>query len=276
MYSAKIFNQLKTDPSRSAYEAREVLQFSGKYQGGKALRRIIFTAILVLAFSFAAFAQVNENPCPAIEIITPNEPLGIGKPVNVFVRLNGKIEETVFSYEWTTSAGEILRGQGKSEIEFVIREPDTSNVNVTVRIIGLAKNCSSEASDVMPVTPTLHIDPVDRFGKLTLDDYKARLDNFLVSVQSDPVSEGLIIIRFDTTDNRGYKTSLLRNILEFLEWRKSDLTRITFAISETDEKEKTVLWIVPPGAEFPKEDEDNKIIKGEELGAKINELFPKK
>ena len=55
---------------------------------------------------------------------------------------------------------------------------------------------------------------------------------------------------------------------------KYDLTKITFAISESDFDEETILWIVPVGAKFPKyADKEYKIIQAENLEQEFDYLF---
>lgn len=241
------------------------------------MKQIISIAVLIFAFCFAAFAQAND--CPEITIVTPNDTLVPGKPATISVAVGGKTAKTGLVYEWTVSAGGIVKGQGTPEIEFVatIEENEIANINVDVKITGLPKDCPNTASDIMPVAQRIFGDPVDKFGKIALDDRKARLDSFLIQIANDPDGEGLIVLTLEKRDSRTYKISLLKNILKFLEWRKADLTRISFAISEQDFDEQTTLWLVPPGAKLPiAEDEYYEIIKAEELDQKINELFPKK
>ena len=58
------------------------------------------------------------------------------------------------------------------------------------------------------------VDPVDRFGKLSLNDYKARLDNLLISTMDNPKSEGILILKFAEKDSRSYKISRLKNYFD--------------------------------------------------------------
>jgi hypothetical protein len=107
-------------------------------------------------------------------------------------------------------------------------------------------------------------------------EYLARIDSFIIPIKEYPKSEGLITIRFEKNDSQHYKISLLKKIYNVFVFRKFDLTRITFAISEDNFPEETTLWVVPLDAKFPKYVKDYTIIKAEELKQKINELFPKK
>lgn len=123
-------------------------------------------------------------------------------------------------------------------------------------------------------------EPVEGFGKVSLDNYRARLESFLVAVKADPTYEGLIELKFNKRDSRNYKITLLKNIIKFLEQKKIDKSRITIAIAESG-FERTELWIVPQGIKFPisrtrdykrVSGENYEIIKAEKFEQKINNL----
>lgn len=241
------------------------------------MKQIIFATILILTLCFVA--QAKENQCPEIKFISPNQVIQPGKSAIFEVKVGGGTEKYNLSYEWTFSKGKILKGQGTSQVEFLTtREYAGENIDVSVKVIGLPKDCSNTYSDIFPIASLPIYEPFDRFGKLKeLNEYLARIDGLFISLNENLLSEGLIIISFEKKDGRSYKLSHLKKMIKFINFRKYDLTRITFAISEGDFEELTIFWIVPPGAEYPiDKDLENTIIKGEELEQKINELFPKK
>lgn len=244
------------------------------------MKHIVFSTILIFTFCFVVFAQAKENQCPEIKFISPNQVIQPGESVIFEVKVGEDTEKYNLSYEWTFSKGKILRGQGTSRVEFfAAREDEGTNFEVSVKIIGLPKDCSDTYSDIYPVANLPIGEPVDRFGKLkTSDEYKARIDAFMISINQDPSYEGLILVALDKGDSRNYKIWGLKQIYKALIFRKYDLTRITFAISEANYEERISLWIVPPEAKYPTNapDLDETIIKAEEFNQKINELFTKK
>jgi hypothetical protein len=141
-------------------------------------------------------------------------------------------------------------------------------------------NCPDTVSQFVIIAGLPIGEPVEELGKVPFSRYKLSLDSFLIALKDNQDSEGLVVLDFNKSDNRNYKISLLRNIIKFLEFRKANKGRITFAISEAN-YEQTVFWIVPPGAKFPKSntkgykrvsEENYQIVKAEELIQKINDL----
>jgi len=245
------------------------------------MTRVIFTAILIFAFCLAAFAQTSRNVCPKISFVLPNQMLFPDEPITFSARVGENMKKQNLSYEWAFSTGKILKGQGTSQVEFLATEEDeAANVNISVKVFGLPKDCSNTYSDIFGIASLPIGKPFEKLGKPNkkrLREYFVRIDGFMIPVEDYPKSEGLITITFEKNDNRNYKISLLKKIFNVFVFRKFDLTRITFAISENDYPEETVLWVVPPDAKFPKYvDKNYAIIKAEEFEQRIKELFPKK
>jgi len=120
--------------------------------------------------------------------------------------------------------------------------------------------------------------PFDSFGKLHQYDLYARLDNFFVALLNDPTAKGFVKLKLNKNENKARKIKQLNEISKHLSARKFDRTRITFAIFEVDEK-YTTLYVAPQQASIKDvvfENENYKVIKGEEFDQKIKELFPKK
>ncbi|MCA1622518.1 MAG: hypothetical protein LC768_07950 [Acidobacteria bacterium] len=179
------------------------------------MKQIIFTVILILAFCFAAFAQANKNSCPKIILTLPHKPLFPKEFAYFIVKIN-EAEKFNVEYLWTVSTGKIIQGQGTSKIEFLAgKENQGANVNVSVKVNGLPKNCTDTASDVIGIIQLPIGEPYGNLGKHKstkngLLEYLATLDGFLISVRENGLSEGLIVLRFDKKDNRSYKISLLQ------------------------------------------------------------------
>lgn len=238
------------------------------------MKRIIFTTILLLVFCFSAYSQANDLACPANFAVFPQGVVNPDETVKIGVNLSKDANESNLKYEWTISAGKLVKGQGTSEVEIATSEENEgSNITVSVKVKGLEKECV--VSEVFGIASLPIGEPVDSIGKIKLQDYLPRIDAFFHELIVNKDYEGLITIDFDRKDSRTYKKSLLQSIQKFIKLRKFDSSRITFAIADS-EGEITELWLVPPGAYFPKYATDYTIIKGEDLEQKINELFSKK
>lgn len=242
------------------------------------MKQTFFIPILILAFSFSVFAQTSENSCPQVNLRLPLKLIQYNIPTNFSVEFGNEFVGK-FEYIWTVSRGEIISGQGTSKIEFLAGEENSgTNVTVSIKIKGLPENCTDTVSDIAVIEQLIEGDPVDSFGKLKSTTegfygYLSTLDNFMVSLQNSPASEGLILIQFNSADSREYKISRLRKTYKHFVFRDFNPARITFVVSQSGEEE-TSLWVVPPGAEFPKSvEKEYKIIKAENLEQELKDLF---
>lgn len=209
-------------------------------------------------------------------MISPNEALVPGKSVTFI----GKVDPSPnneLSYEWTFSGGGIIKGQGTSEIEFAASDYDHgSNITATVKILGLPKNCSNIVSHILPVIRELYVEPIDRFGKLSKNDERARLQNFFYFLSQEAAWEGVVILRFDKKVPTNKRIKRIARIINSIKFLKYDITRITFMTSE-DKPEETVFFAFAENSEFFKDlSKEYKTLKAEEFKQKIKDLFPKK
>jgi len=221
------------------------------------MKQTIFTIILVLALSFAAFAQTSTNTiCPK------TEPSGgiveAGTPMKFIATLSGVTGNPALEYEWKVSAGTILSGQGTCAISVdTTGLADGTNITAEVTIKGLPEKCPNTASETGSVVVNKIIgEPLDRFGRLPRDEVRGRLDALFVALGNEPNSQGSII-------NYGTEQEIIRRealIRDHIRLRRFDAGRITFArggaTQRSDTNIWTVIWIVPPGAEFPKPDNE--------------------
>lgn len=240
------------------------------------MKQIISAAILIVVFCLPIFAQANENLCPKISIVTPKESISRGESVDFLVNVGANIEKLNVSYEWTISAGRIVKGQGTSKIEFVVDDTDTANVYVAVEIIGLPKGCADSSTETVPVTPHVDIEPLDSYGNLSRNDETARLQNFFYNLSQEKSWEGVIILQFDKKTSASKRIKRMNRIIKSIEFLKCDVSRITFVILEEDYERTTFFALTENGKFFKDLIQAYKTIKAEEFKQKIKELFPKK
>lgn len=244
------------------------------------MKQIIAVVILILAFSTTvSFAQINKSFCSEIKFAETQSLLNVNEPAWINVEVNDEFRKYKIEYLWTVSGGKITRGQGTPKIELTPGSQDNGyNINVTVKLNGLPENCFDTSTHTFAVTRRSTDTWFDKFGRLPKNDFYGRLDNFFVSIRSASTAEGLIALEFDKAESRAKKIKRLNEILEHVNRRRFDKSRLKFSISETD-KEYTTLYVVPQGVKITQvipESEVPNIIKGEEIERKIKELFPKK
>lgn len=155
-----------------------------------------------------------------------------------------------YTYNWTVSAGSITSGQGTPSITVATTsEMAGSNVTATVNLGGTKPgcNCQTEASETAGVASLPTAVPVDEYGILKDDDVKARVDNFFIQLNNNPSSKGYIINYGTPAQIKKQKAQILKAI----NFRKYDLSRVTFVDGPNNGEVKTKFWLVPNGADNP-------------------------
>lgn len=119
----------------------------------------------------------------------------------------------------------------------------------------------------------------DSFGKLPLNEQKARLDNLFQTITNDKTLISFIEFRLNKNESRKKKMNRFKAISRHFNHRKVDKSRFTLVFIE-DEEEQTTIWAQPEDAKFIPiligESAPYKLIKADKLEEKINELFSKK
>ena len=118
----------------------------------------------------------------------------------------------------------------------------------------------------------------DDFGKLSLNDQKARLDVLFTTIANDKTLKSLIAFRLNKNESRLRKIKRFKAISKHFDYRKVDKSRFILAFIEAEE-EQTIIWVHPqevnPKDLLSSEAGNYKLFKAEELEQKIQELFPK-
>lgn len=91
----------------------------------------------------------------------------------------------------------------------------------------------------------------DEYERLDSDSESARLDNFLVALQQQPETGGLIVIYSGNNDERiGNITAYIEGAKRYMEYRGIN-HRISFSIGEGKTKLYKELWILPDDTKKP-------------------------
>lgn len=246
------------------------------------MRQIIFITVLIMALCWTVCAQTVINSCPEIKFLNSKTVLPDESTI-LTVEVDENSDKDNLRFEWTfsvgeESAGKILKGQGTPQVEFFISEEYSGgNLTINVKVLGLSPSCPNVLSDSLWIENIIE-ESSEPFGKVTLNEYREKLDRLFSSLENNPRAEGLISISFDKSNNRKYKISLLKNIKKHITFRKFDPARITFAVTEKGSTEENIFWLIPSGANFPRyiRKRNYQIIRAEDLETEIKELFVSK
>lgn len=212
------------------------------------MKQTIFTSLLILIFLPTIFAQSRTAPCPVVSVSGG----GIVRPGDEMIftaEVSGSAASSILEYEWTTTKGKIVSGQGTRSISIDTTGLKGENITAEVKIKGLYENCPNTASEIGSVVQPIITEPLDYFGKLSDDEIKARLANLYFALEQNLSSRGYIQISGTAKEIANRR----RQIKKAIRFFKLDANRTTVAECERlDAVEfRTIVWIVPPGAKFP-------------------------
>lgn len=238
------------------------------------MKRTSIILIIIISGCLGIAAQTPD--CPKITITGPDGVTVAGDTMTFTANISPFDQNITLDYNWTVSAGTIGTGQGTPSI-IVRSEMTASNVRATVKIGGFPVGCADTAFEEAGVSRTADYYPADEFGQISRGDAKARLLNLYIRLDNDPLSEGVIVVRFNRKDTRQAKILYLNKLIEAIAWLKKDLARVSFEISEGGSETITTIHIVTPDhfKSYTGIDE-SRLIKGEDLKTKMKTLFLKK
>jgi hypothetical protein len=223
------------------------------------MKIVFFTGIFILAFSFIAIGQTqNNSDCPVISITGPESVVQTGETMTFTVNVSG-IDSDKIEYQWSVNKGTIIEGLGTSVISVDTSGLDSTTITATVKIKGLPSICSNLVSETAIVAP-ICILPIalDEFRKLSKNDEKARLYIIVLELQQKGESNALIILYHTPKDNRKTLSKRVERIKNFLvKDNKVPEDRVSIVFGGEEPEERTKIYIVPEGASMP-EDFDTK------------------
>jgi hypothetical protein len=236
----------------------------------------IFLAVFACAMSIPA--QIPRNNCPKIAVIGPSGVTRAGETLTFTANVGASDRNSKLEYSWTVSAGTIESGQGTSSIKVrSMQEMGNTTITATLKVIGLAADCSSTAYEEAGIYAIIDYEVVDQFGKLSKNYVKLRIDNLYIRLNNSPDSEGIITVRFNNKESRAYKIAHLNALYDAIILLKYDPARVSFEIMEYDRETSTIFNIIPSDSSMATRGiYTSKLIKGENLKAKMKTMFPRK
>jgi hypothetical protein len=153
-------------------------------------------AVLLLTPAAAVCQEGALEVCPRVELTCPTETLEQGTPMTFAAKVSGGDANAQFTFNWTTSAGTIISGQGTPSMILDAMGLGGQNVKVTVEVGGLPESCAKVVSCEAGVKPPPPCNlPLDRYSwGMKFSDERARLDNFAIALQGEPEMRGYIMV----------------------------------------------------------------------------------
>lgn len=215
------------------------------------MKKLPYASILIFCFSIFNFAQTSNLPCPQITVLGPSGLVSAGETITFSATVKGKTPDSNLEFEWTVSQGTIIDQQGKPEIRVTTTEEMAgSNLTATVKIKGISDSCNNKASETAVMEQLIEGQPVDSYGKVSLNTERERLDNFFVALQNDINSKGYIYFGIDKNEELKTVKNRLQKVMKHFDMREINRNSIIFDVCYSYES-RTVLRVVPDGAKLP-------------------------
>lgn len=208
-----------------------------------------------VAFSSVSIV-VTDCPPPPPEIICPNVTVTCPErgtedaPITFTATLSGGTSTITPSYNWTISAGRIISGQGTSSITVDTRGLGGQSVRANLDVGGYGMRCPASCASAIEIVSKSR--KFDEYYDIARNDEKARLDNYAIQLQSEPGSQGYIIVYPSRRARANEAQARATRISDYLvNSRGIDASRFTITIVSPREDWLFELWIVPQGAVLP-------------------------
>lgn len=217
------------------------------------MKSIVAFSILVFAFLSGVEAQTDKNlRCPVISITHPSKITMPGETMIFSAKLeNFDSEKLIFN--WTTSGGDIVEGQGTPIIK-ILATPETGGqyIGVTVEVKGLPENCVNTFSERTEIGLG-NADPIalDEYKNISLKDVKIRLSAIAYALRKEKNDTAYFIVYL--TAKEKLETAKLRSakIARYLvETYKVPKDRFVFIYSKSD-FHRTIIYLVPADVSPP-------------------------
>jgi hypothetical protein len=211
------------------------------------MKKSILAILFTTAAAFGASAQ-----CPTLRMASPSDDVIAGQSMYFTANVSGGDPKADPTYSWSVSAGTISSGQGTSVITVDSTGIEGQSVTATVDVGGLAPQCPSSVSATAFVKESIKAQKYDEFGAINLEDEWARLDNFAIGLQNDPMATGYIIIYGGRKSKKGYAATTIKRMKTYLvRQRGMDAARFKTVDGGLREDPSGELWLVPQGATPP-------------------------
>jgi hypothetical protein len=214
---------------------------------GRALDCVAFSSVSIV---------VTECPPPPVDIVCPNVTVSCPErgaedaPVTFTATLSGGSQNITPTYNWTISAGHIISGQGTPSIVVDTKGTGGQSIRANLELGGYGMRCPASCETAIQVIPKWR--KFDEYYDIARNDEKARLDNYAIQLQSEPGSQGYIIVYPSRRARANDAQARATRISDYLvNSRGIDASRFTVTIAAPREDWLFELYIVPQGATPP-------------------------
>jgi hypothetical protein len=187
--------------------------------------------------------------CPTVTVSCP-EAGTENASVTFTANVSGGTPNITPGYNWTVSAGRIISGQGTPSITVDTNGLAGQTVRASVDITGFGMPCPASCAVSIPIMNKPR--KFDEYYDIARNDEKARLDNYAIQLQSEPGSQGYVIVYPSRRAKPNDAQARAQRISDYLvNSRGIDSHRVVIIMGPPREDWLFELWVVPEGAPPP-------------------------
>jgi hypothetical protein len=154
------------------------------------------------------------------------------------------------SYTWTVSEGEIIAGNGTSQISLDVSRTHKSIIVVKVQAHGLPVECDSQAS------ATMHIVEAEPFlfqhaVRYNYSSLSAIVQALFISIDETPKAKAYVIAYGDRREGQAGIERALASVRRSIAFLKIDPDRFVLLNGGYRYENSVDLWVVPEGSKAP-------------------------
>ena len=215
---------------------------------GRDLNCVAFSSVSVIVLDCPP-PPPAQPVCPTVSVSCP-EAGKEDQPVTFTANLSGGTPGINPSYNWTISAGRIISGQGTPSITVDTTGLAGQTVRATLDIGGFGTPCPASCAVAIPIVNRPR--KFDEYYDISRNDEKARLDNYAITLQAEPGSQGYVIVYPSRKAKANQAQERAQRIVDYLvNSRGLDPSRVTTTIGPAREGWVFELWVVPEGVAPP-------------------------
>lgn len=225
-----------------------VYQASVEVDDGRELNCVSFASVSIIVTDCPP-PPPPQPICPTVNVSCP-EAGNENAPVTFTANVSGGTPNITPGYNWTVTAGRITSGQGTSTITVDTAGLAGQTVRANVDITGFNMPCPASCSVSIPIMNKPR--KFDEYYDIARNDEKARLDNYAIQLQSEPGSQGYVIVYPSRRAKSDDAQARAQRISDYLvNSRGIDSHRFVITMGPAREDWLVELWVVPEGAPPP-------------------------
>lgn len=211
-----------------------------------------FAFIFVFAAVGIAAAISVAGQCPEVKVYGPSSDYKVGEPVMFSVNVTGGDTKVTPQFRWVISDGKIVKGEKDAVLNVDSTGIVNDTITATVEVTGFAASCNTTMSSTAYFTRAPVAKKVDEFGVLKPKDEAARLDNFTIELQNDPMANAHVIVYAGKKSKAGDTQAALARIRKYLaDTRGVSEDRIVLIDGGSRIDPAIELWVTPYGGSAP-------------------------